>query len=276
MSSKTRLQASLERAAARHSPSVGQWLEFPGHALARTVAQLGEDWVLIDCEHGAIDDREMHLQIAAVASAGCSPIVRIPSSEPWMMKRALDAGAHGIMVPMCETKEQVEAVVSGCRYPPAGTRGAGAMFAHSAFNMSSREYLTTANERVVVIVQIESQTAVENCEEIAAVDGVDMLFVGPNDLASSMGYVAFDHGRIEEVQTAIARVLKAAKEAGKYAGHFAMGAEEAARRWEQGFDFVNCGADIVALTAWIAQEMKILRGLIGGEANGTNGTNGKA
>ncbi|KAL2811092.1 Phosphoenolpyruvate/pyruvate domain-containing protein [Aspergillus granulosus] len=271
MTSKTRLQTSLERAAARQGPSVGQWLEFPGHALARTVAQLGEDWVLIDCEHGAIDDREMYIQIAGITSAGCSPIVRIPSSEPWMMKRALDAGAHGIMVPMCETKEQAEAIVSGCRYPPAGKRGAGAMFAHSAFNMSSREYLTTANERVVVIVQIESRTAVENCEEIAAVDGVDMLFVGPNDLASSMGYVAFDHGRIDEVQEAIGRVLKAAKGAGKYAGHFALGAEEAARRWQQGFDFVNCGADIVAVTAWMSQEMKRMRDIIGEEANGVNG-----
>ncbi|KAL2865544.1 HpcH/HpaI aldolase family protein [Aspergillus lucknowensis] len=259
MTTKTRLQTSLKRAAARQAPSVGQWLEFPGYALAKTVAQLGEDWVLIDCEHGAIDDREMHLQVAAVASAGVSPIVRIPSSEPWMMKRALDAGAHGIMVPMCETKEQAEAIVSGCRYPPFGTRGAGAMFAHSAFNQSPREYFTTANDHIIVIVQIESRRAVENCEEIAGVDGVDMLFIGPNDLASSMGYVAFDHGGIEEVQSAIARVLKAAKGRGKYAGHFALGAEEAAKRWAQGFDFVNCGADIVAVTRWMGQEMKKLR-----------------
>ncbi|KAL3479489.1 Phosphoenolpyruvate/pyruvate domain-containing protein [Aspergillus californicus] len=262
MSTKTRLQASLERAAAREAPSVGQWLEFPGYQLARTVAQLGEDWVLIDCEHGAIDDREMHLQIAAVASTGTSPIVRIPSSEPWMMKRALDAGAHGIMVPMCDTAAQAASIVAGCKYPPQGTRGAGAMFAHSSFNQSPREYLTTANANIVVIVQIESRAAVENCEAIAAVEGVDMLFVGPNDLASSMGYVAFDHGTVEEVQSAIGRVLAAAKGEGKYAGHFALGAEEAKRRWVQGFDFVNCGADIVAVSGWMGGEMKRLKELI--------------
>ncbi|KAL4933998.1 HpcH/HpaI aldolase family protein [Aspergillus undulatus] len=201
-------------------------------------------WVLIDCEHGAIADTEMRLSVSAIASAGSSPIVRIPSSEPWMMKRALDAGAHGIMVPMCETKEQAQAIVSGCKYPSSGTRGAGAMFAHSAFNQSPREYLTTANENIVVIVQIESRTAIENVQEIAGVEGVDMLFVGPNDLASSMGYVAFEHGRISEVQEAIGRVLRAA------------------RRWVQGFDFVNCGADIVALQAWMGREMGWLRGLV--------------
>ncbi|KAL4990327.1 Pyruvate/Phosphoenolpyruvate kinase-like domain-containing protein [Aspergillus falconensis] len=261
MITKTRLQASLSRAAAREAPSIGQWLEFPGYQLARTVAALSEDWVLIDCEHGAITDAEMHLQVAAISSANCSPIVRIPASEPWMMKRALDAGTHGIMVPMCETAEQARTIVSGCKYPPAGIRGAGAMFAHSAFNQNPREYITSANENIVVIVQIESRKAVENCEEIAGVDGVDMLFVGPNDLASSMGYVAFEHPHIAEVQEAITRVLRAAKAHNKYAGHFALGAEEAARRWMQGFDFVNCGADIVALGAWMGNEMGRLKGL---------------
>ncbi|KAJ0416170.1 Pyruvate/Phosphoenolpyruvate kinase-like domain-containing protein [Aspergillus carlsbadensis] len=183
------------------------------------------------------------------------------------MKRALDAGAHGIIVPMCETKEQAEAIVSGARYPPAGTRGAGAMFSHSAFNIPSREQLTTANERVVVIVQIGSQKAVENCGEIAAVDGVDMFFIGPNDLARSMGYVSFDHGSIGEVQMAITRGLKAANYAGEYAGRFALRAEEAARRWKQGFDFVNCSADFVAVTAWMSQEMRRVRGHIGEEIN---------
>lgn len=101
---KTRLRASLERAAtAGGEPSIGQWLEFPGFTLARTVASLGCDWVLVDCEHGNIDDAAMYHAIAAISTAGASPIVRVAGSENWMIKRALDAGAHGIMVPMCET-----------------------------------------------------------------------------------------------------------------------------------------------------------------------------
>ncbi|PYH63716.1 HpcH/HpaI aldolase family protein [Aspergillus vadensis CBS 113365] len=267
---KTRLQASLERATARQGPSIGQWLEFPGYSLARTVAPLGADWVLIDCEHGDIDDKAMYLQVGAVSSAGVSPIVRIPASEPWMMKRALDCGAHAIMVPMCETKvrqmpEQAEAIVRGCKYPssqwPQGLRGAGAMFAPAAFNQSSREYLTHAHDNVLIIVQIESRMAVENCAAIAAVPGIDMLFVGPNDLASSLGYFALDHAQIPEVQEATDRVLQAAKGAGKYAGHFALSADVAAAKYQQGFDFVNSGADIVALTSWMSAELTRLRRL---------------
>ncbi|KAI8941623.1 hypothetical protein NX059_002836 [Plenodomus lindquistii] len=222
-------------------------------------------WVLIDTEHGNIDDNEMYLQVGAISSSGVSPIVRIPGSEHWMIKRALDCGAHAIMVPMCETKEQAEAIVRACKYPsprwPQGARGAGAMFASSAFNQGGKEYLLNANDTVMVCVQIESRTAVENAEEIAAVDGIDMIFIGPNDLAASMGYVAFEHASVPEVQEASARVLRAGLAAGKYVGHFALGAEEAAKKYRQGFHFVNCGADIVAITAWMTSEMEKLKTL---------------
>lgn len=222
----------------------------------------------------------MYLQVGAISSAGASPIVRVPGSEPWMLKRALDSGAHAVMVPMCETAAQAEAIARACKYPsprpgsrwapsscsgPAGgggIRGAGSMFAHAAFNQTGREYLLSANDNVLVCVQIESRTAVDNVEAIAAVPGVDMLFVGPNDLASSMGHVAFDHARTPEVQAAAARVLAAGRAAGKYVGYFALGAEEAARRYRQGFHFVNCGADIVAVTGWMAAEMERMRRLV--------------
>ncbi|KAH8668462.1 2-dehydro-3-deoxyglucarate aldolase [Xylariales sp. PMI_506] len=265
-SGKTRLRESLERAKRGEGPSVGQWLEFPGYTLARTIAPLGQDWVLIDCEHGNIDDHDMYLQVGAIGSSGTSPIVRIPSDQPWMMKRVLDAGAHAIMVPMCETKEQAEAIVRACKYPSSkwsqGVRGAGAMFASANFNQNGREYLLSANDNVMICVQIETRKALENVEEIASVDGIDMLFIGPNDLASSMGYIAFDHPNIQEVQDATERILKAALDAGKYAGHFALSADIAAKRYKQGFHFVNCGADIVAVTAWMSSEMAKLQNLL--------------
>jgi len=241
-------------------------MEFPGFSLTRTVASMGSDWVLIDCEHGDIDDAAMYHSIAAVATQGASPIVRIPADQHWMIKRALDAGAHGIMVPMCETVEQAQAIVNASKYPskeyPDGCRGTGAMVANLNFAQNGREYYSTANLNVTVIIQIESRKGLENCEEIAKVEGIDMLFIGPNDLASSMGYFAFDHASIPEVQEAAERVLKAAKAAGKFAGHFALSAEIAAQRSKQGFDFVNYGADIVALTAWIATEKAKLEKLL--------------
>ncbi|KIL85275.1 hypothetical protein FAVG1_11706 [Fusarium avenaceum] len=227
-SGKTRLQQSLEQAKNRQGPSIGQWLALPGHALAKTIASLGQDWVLIDCEHGHIDDHNMYLQISAISSSGVSPVVRIPADEPWMVKRALDAGAHAIMVPMCETKEQAERIVKSAKYPsksyPNSFRGTGAMFAPAAFNLTGRDYLLNANSNVMIFVQIESRKGVENVEEIATVDGIDMLFIGPNDLASSLGYVAFDHAMTLEVQQATQRILKATLAAGKYAGHFALDA----------------------------------------------------
>lgn len=189
--------------------------------------------MLIDCEHGNISDNEMYLAVAAVASAGASPVVRVPSCEPWLIKRALDCGAHGLLVPMCETREQAERIVSACRYPHAGkgtpgARGAGAMFAPANFLQNGREYLTHANDNITVIVQIETQKASENVEEIAAVDGIDGLFVGPNDLASSMGFFALDHAKHPQVQEATARILEAGKKAGKFMGHFALDAEAGA------------------------------------------------
>jgi 4-hydroxy-2-oxoheptanedioate aldolase len=223
-------------------------------------------WVLIDTEHGNIDDRDMQLQVGAIASTGSSPVVRVASAEPWLLKRALDCGAHGIMIPMCDSPEQAEAIVRACKYPskrwPKGVRGTGTMFGPAAFNQNGREYLMSANDNVTLIVQIESRAALETVEIIAAVDGIDALFVGPNDLASSLGYVAFDHASIPEVQDAIARILKAALDAGKFAGHFALNAEAAAMRIRQGFHFVNCGADIVAVTAWMSAEMARMRTLL--------------
>jgi 4-hydroxy-2-oxoheptanedioate aldolase len=157
---------------------------------------------LIDCEHGNISDNDMYLAIGAITSAGSSPIVRVAAGEPWLLKRALDAGAHGIMIPMCETKvcnltslencsvpfaipfitimqEQAAAIVAAMKYPskrwPQGIRGAGAMFAPANFNQDSRQYLETANNNVLVIVQIETRKALDNVDEIAATDGIGKL-----------------------------------------------------------------------------------------------------
>lgn len=147
------------------------------------------------------------------------------------------------------------------------------MFASAAFGQTGREYLLTANDNVKVCVQIESRKAVENIEAIANVDGIDMLFIGPNDLAASMGYVAFEHATTPEVQAASAEVLEVGLKAGKFVGHFALGAEEAALRYKQGFHFVNCGADIVAVTTWMSAEMTKLRSLLKGStvSKATNG-----
>ncbi|KAF8911891.1 Pyruvate/Phosphoenolpyruvate kinase-like domain-containing protein [Mucidula mucida] len=229
-------------------PVVGSWLMLPGASLARMVAQMGYDFVIVDCEHGDIADAAMHASVGAIAAQGVSPIVRIPAPENWLVKRTLDTGAHGILCPMMSTPEEAKALVSYAKFPIplaqrtpwsiSGVRGAGSPFAPAAFGQGMGEYIATANKNTFIAVQIETVEGLGNCEEIAKVDGIDMLFVGPNDLCSSMGYPPLDHANIPEVQEAIKRVLAAAKAAGKYAGMFCTSAEQVKARFEQGCEFL--------------------------------------
>lgn len=177
-------------------PLVGSWLMLPGHHLARMTAAMGWDFVLIDAEHGNIADSDVHAQVSAVVGAGskCSPIVRIPGPENWMVKRVLDAGAHGILCPMMSTAEEARRFVSYCRFPSRkadrpdsskspytylnGVRGVGSPFAPPMFGQNMREYVETANDNLLIAVQIETEVGLANCEEIAKVEGIDMLFVG--------------------------------------------------------------------------------------------------
>jgi len=255
------LQKVMKDASNPRRAVVGSWLMLPGASLARMVAQMGFDFILVDCEHGNIADAEMHASVGAIAAQGVSPIVRIAAPENHLVKRALDTGAHGILCPMMSTASEARALVSYAKFPSSvpgvlsGVRGVGSPFAPAAFNQSMGDYMATANKNTFVAVQIETVQGLENCEEIAKVEGVDMLFVGPNDLASSMGFPPGDHPNIPEVQAGIERVLKAAKAAGKYAGMFCLTADQVAARYEQGFDFMNLGADTVALGIWNAVEL---------------------
>lgn len=179
-----------------------------------------------------MDDANMHLQVSAISTApNCASVVRVAAPEAFLLKRALDTGANAIMTPMMDTAEQARLFVSRCRFPSRrgtqltngalpGTRGAGSPFSPTTWKMPLQEYIDRANKEIFLIVQIETQDGLNNCEEIAKVDGIDMLFVGPNDLANSMGFECTKHESIPEVQDAIARVLKAAHDNGKYAGMF--------------------------------------------------------
>ncbi|KAJ3936893.1 MAG: Pyruvate/Phosphoenolpyruvate kinase-like domain-containing protein [Lentinula lateritia] len=265
------LQKVMADARNPRRPVVGSWLMLPGASLARMVAQMGYDFVLVDCEHGNLADADMHASVGAIAAQGVSPVVRIPAPENWIVKRTLDTGAHGILCPMMSTSEEARKLVSYAKFPipksqsaPAttsGIRGVGSPFAPAVFGQRMDDYIASANRNTFIAVQIETVEGLENCEEIARVDGIDMLFVGPNDLCSSMGYPALEHASIPEVQDAVQRILSAAKAAGKYAGMFCTSAEQVEARYKQGFDFMNLGADVVALAMWNAAELEKLKNI---------------
>lgn len=199
----------------------------------------------MDAEHGNIADGDIHTSVIAISSIPtCSPIVRIPAAEPWMVKRALDAGAHGIMVPLLQTAAEVKAFVSATKFPPKGTRGFGSPFPMGAFRagqsaeMGAVQYLQEANDSLITIVQIETRDALANVNEIAAVDGVDVLFVGPFDLGNNIGFPILGEMDVE-LKKAIDRVKDAALANKKSVGIYCTSGEQARDFADKGFHMVS-------------------------------------
>jgi 4-hydroxy-2-oxoheptanedioate aldolase len=195
---------------------VGLWLGLANAYTAELAATAGFDWLLVDGEHGPNDIPLILAQLQAITGSDSQAVVRAPIGETWLIKQLLDIGAQTILVPMVETAAQAEQLVRATRYPPHGVRGVGAALARaSAFN-GIPDYLTTANEEICLLVQVESTAAMEHLEAIAGVDGVDGVFIGPSDLAADMGFLG-KPGEPEVktmVDTGIQRIIKAGKPAG--------------------------------------------------------------
>lgn len=232
----------------------GCWLGLGGGASAEIAATAGFDWCLIDAEHGVYDIASIAEQARILGPDAC---VRIPAGQGWMVKQVLDLGLHTVVVPMVDTPEQAHDMACAMRYPspefPNGTRGiASALVRASGYNQDT-DYLTQANDRVSLFVQAETVTALQNLEEICAVDGVDGVFIGPADLAASMGHL---HDLdAEPVQTAIDEALGVIVASGKIAGCLSFEAERAAHYEKMGARFVAVASDVALLGAalrWVA------------------------
>ncbi|WVR06001.1 hypothetical protein IAU60_003029 [Kwoniella sp. DSM 27419] len=250
MEARTYLRNALDA----KKPGLGFWCTLPGPATVATVLSTGGfNWTLIDAEHGAISDKDYFELCLAVTAAGASPIIRVPWNEEWMIKRALDAGAHGVMTPMCHNAEDARKIVSYSKYPPTGTRGYGPMFCPPIFGVKGSQYDAQADEKLLVIVQIESRQGVDNVEEIAAVPGLDVLFIGES---WSMN-VQFGG---EEHEAAISKTLEAAHKAGKTAAIFCSNGEIARKRLDQGFDMVSIAVDCACLAAEMERQMGFVTG----------------
>ncbi|KAF5383123.1 hypothetical protein D9615_004811 [Tricholomella constricta] len=255
---------SLLNAFKANKTAFGVWLTTGGVFHARTVAQASPylSWIVIDCEHGLIPlvpgaAESITAIHGAVPNGGPSAVVRIPAtgvsgSTSWQIKYALDAGARGVLVPMISTAGKAKEVVSDCRFPPAGRRGFGSPFTHGNWGVSVPEYLATANDDISVMVQIENQEAVQNVEEIAAVDGIDVLFIGPYDLSISLGYPTPNPDPHPDVEKVIQKILQAAHGAGKKCAIYCSSGEQAATRAAQGFDMINVTSDMGAMAQAIA------------------------
>jgi 2-keto-3-deoxy-L-rhamnonate aldolase RhmA len=192
-------------------PSVGTWIEMNDPDVAEQLAMVGFDWLVFDVEHGLFTMPDVQRMMQAMGSADTIPMVRVPVNEPVYFKWALDIGAHGIIVPWVNSKEEAMKAVESCKYPPQGHRGCGPRRA-SRYYADIADYVKVANEDILVVVMIESQMALDNINEILSVKGVDAAFIGPDDLSLNLGiFQQRDHPKF---RSALNKVLEACKNHG--------------------------------------------------------------
>ncbi len=239
-------------------PLIGLWQALASGYSAEICARQGFDWLLLDGEHSPNSIETLLAQAQAIAAFPVETIVRVAFGEPVVIKQYLDLGLHTLLVPMVETADHARELVRACRYPPHGIRGVSSATSRGADFGQDGDYLHTASERITLIVQIESRAGLNNLGAIAAVEGVDALFIGPSDLAASLGHLG--DPLHPEVTAAIDEARATIAAAGKPAGIFAVSPEHARQAIADGFAFVSVGTDIGLLISGARQVLQAVRG----------------
>jgi 4-hydroxy-2-oxoheptanedioate aldolase len=234
----------LKAALARGDAQVGSWLSLASPFAARFMARAGFRWLTVDIEHSPCNWETAALLFATAADAGCVPLARVPSNTHENIKRALDNGAFGIVVPMVNTAAEAEAAVRATRYHPRGNRSVGGGLHALNFGVPAVEYYAQANDEIFVAVQTEHVQAVENAEAICAVEGVDAIFVGPNDLLQSMGRTPGMESTDREFVDALRHLRETAAKHGVAPGLHVLTPEQLRRRLGEGWRFVALGSDV--------------------------------
>ncbi|MBX9663413.1 aldolase/citrate lyase family protein [Novosphingobium sp.] len=247
----------------RGEVTLGAWLMVPSALSAEILSKSGFDWVLVDMQHGCMDYETAVNMIRAIDLSGAMPVVRVPWNEPGIIGRMLDAGAMAIVAPMIEGVEDARRLVQACRYPPAGRRSLGPTRVGARDGMG---YVATANDRVCVIPMIETASALEAVEDIAAVEGVDALLVGPFDLSFALGLQPNDNDGKPVFDAAIARINAAARARGIASAVFSTAAL-APLRASQGFQMISVITDASAIGMAGAQSLAAARAGIEGASD---------
>ena len=230
----------------------GLWLDLADAYSAEICAGAGFDWLVIDAEHAPNDVRSVLAQLQALAAYPVEPIVRIAHGDTVTIKRMLDVGAQTILVPLVESAGQATALAQAMRYPPRGVRGVASSVVRASRWNRIPGYVDEAETEICLVVQIETRAGLDALEKIAAVDGVDALFIGPADLAASLGHLG--DPRHPDVQQAIDDGIRRSRRAGKPAGILAADETLARRYLDLGCSFVGVGLD-AALLATVTQEL---------------------
>jgi 4-hydroxy-2-oxoheptanedioate aldolase len=240
----------LQRNAFKHALAAGKlqiglWSSLCSIIAAEIIGDAGFDWILLDSEHSPNEIPDLFGQLQAIGRGGTTPIVRPAWNDAVLAKRALDIGAQALLFPYVQNEEEAKRAVASTRYPPDGIRGVAVASRASRFGRTPG-YLTKANSEMCVLVQVETRAAMDRLEAIAKVPGVDGVFIGPSDLAASLGHLG--NPQAPEVQAAIQDAGKRLKALGKPAGILTGNEEEARRYIDWGYLFVAVGADVGLLT----------------------------
>lgn len=232
---------ALKRALAQGKLQIGLWSSLCSHIGAEIIADSGFDWILLDTEHSPNDVPILVTQLQGMMRGTATPIVRPAWNDTVLIKRILDSGAPGLLIPFVQNAEEAARAVAATRYPPHGIRGV------SGSNRAARygrikDYLHAANDEICVLVQVETRSALDQLEKIAAVPGVDGVFIGPADLAASFGHTG--NQLHPEVQKAIEDAARRLKNVGKAAGILTPVEDDAKRYISWGYNFVAVGSDV--------------------------------
>lgn len=233
----------------------GLWLSLANSYSAELLGDAGFSWLLIDGEHSPNDLQTIMQQLQVLRFSESSVLVRPPIGEPWLIKQLLDAGAQSLLIPMVDNREQAEMLAKSVRYPPRGIRGVGAGSARASHFGYIADYTATADEEILLILQVESLKAVEAIDDIASVDGVDCVFIGPSDLSADMGFLGNPYA--PEVQAVIENAIKRILKHGKAVGVYMANPDYAKRYIELGATFIAIGSD-AALLSQAAKQVQAL------------------
>ena len=233
-------QNLFKQALAQGRLQIGLWSALASNIVAEIIGDAGFDWILLDTEHAPNEIAGLLAQLQALSRGTATPVVRPAWNDPVLIKRVMDLGAHSLLLPWVQSAEEAKRAVAATRYAPDGIRGAAAGVRASRYGRIAN-YLQEANAQVCVLVQVETRAALDQIEAIAAVEGVDGVFIGPSDLAASLGHLG--NSAHPEVQRAIEDAVRRLKAVGKAAGILAPKEEDARRYIGWGFTFVAVGSD---------------------------------
>jgi 4-hydroxy-2-oxoheptanedioate aldolase len=236
---------AFKHAIAAGELQIGLWSSLASNIAAEIVSDAGFDWILFDTEHSPNEIPDLLAQLQAAARGTAAPIVRPAWNDAVLIKRVLDLGAQSVLVPYVQNAEEARRAVASVRYPPAGIRGVAAASRASRYGRVT-DYLKKADGEICLLVQVETRAALGELEAIAAVEGVDGVFIGPSDLSASFGHIG--NPQHPDVQQALEDGVRRIRAVGKAAGILTLNEEEARRYIGWGYTFVAVGSDVGLLT----------------------------